>query len=78
MSCHRFSGGIICFSPWGRLKLGNRYVWVDFHEYCGPTFFWNSDMTKMYEPVDDNDPIWAVFEVWLTKYQKEKSKAKRK
>ena len=34
-------------------------------------------MTKMYEPVDENDPIWPVFEAWLTKFRKQQAEAKR-
>lgn len=27
-------------------------------------------MTKLYEPEDENDPIWPVFEAWLEKHRK--------
>ena len=73
MTCHRFAGGIICINPWGRLKLGNRYVIVDFHEYCGPSFEWVKGGAP-YDPVDENDPIWPLFEVWLEKYKARKAK----
>lgn len=75
MTCTRYGNAIICTNPWGRLKLGNRYVWLDFHTYCGPSFFWDSAMTKVYDPVDENDPIWPVFGRWLEKHQAREEKA---
>lgn len=74
MTCIRAGNAIICFSPWGRLHIGNRYIYVDFHEYCGPTFFYYSAMTKHYEPKDENDPVWPAFEVWLKRYRAKKDK----
>lgn len=34
MTCISFGNAIVCVSPWGRLKDGNRYVWVSFHDWC--------------------------------------------
>jgi hypothetical protein len=75
MTCVRIGNGTVCISPWGRLKLGNRYVWVDFHEYCGPSFYTDAAMSKVYEPADENDPIWPLFGKWLEKYRAAKDKA---
>lgn len=69
MTCVRYGNTIICSNPRGRLRLNDRYVWVDFHTYCGPAFFWDSAMTKVYDPVDENDPIWSIFEKWRDKYK---------
>lgn len=77
MTCIRFGSAIVCVNPWGRLKLGNRYVWVDFHEYCGPSFFRDAAMTKVYDPADENDPVWEQFDKWLKKYRAAKDKAQR-
>lgn len=78
MTCHYFEGagfkGYVCMNDWGRLHLGNRYVWVDFHEYCGPTFFKDQAMTELYDPVDENDPIWPLFDRWLEKNRARKAK----
>lgn len=76
MTCINFGNAIVCVSPWGRLKLGNRYVWVSFHEYCGPSFSWDSEGNKPYEPADENDPIWPLFGEWLAKYNAKKVKAR--
>jgi hypothetical protein len=76
MTCIRIPNGIICVSPYGRLHLGNRYIMVEMHEYCGPTFFTDRGMTKVYEPKDENDPIWPVFDVWLKKFNAAKAKAR--
>jgi hypothetical protein len=72
MTCIRFAGGIICVNPWGRLHIGNRYIWVDFHEYCGPTFFTDRYMNTIYEPADENDPVWDAFYDWHKKYEAKK------
>lgn len=74
MTCIRIQNGIICVNPWGRVRIGNRYVWIDYHTYCGPSFWWNSAMTKEYEPKDENDPIWPEFEKWLKRYEAQKAK----
>ena len=74
MTCIRIGSAIVCTSPWGRLKVGNRYVWVDFHEWCGPAFFTDSNMSKVYDPVDESDPVWPEFSKWLNKHNAEKAK----
>lgn len=76
VTCTRYGNVIICTNPWGRLTLGNRYVWVDFHAYCGPSFFWDSAMTKLYDPTGENDPIWPVFDAWLSRHNAALEKAK--
>ena len=77
MTCIRFGSGIVCVSPWGRMKVGNRYVWVDFHEYCGPSFYRDSAMSQVYDPKDESDPVWPQFEKWLAKYRAGKEKQTR-
>lgn len=77
MTCHRIPGGFLCVNPWGRLRVGNRYIWVDFHRYCGPTFYTNSAMTNLYEPKDENDPVWPVFDAWRKKYEARRDKQKQ-
>ena len=75
MSCIRIDANtIVCVQPWGRLKVGNRYVWLEFHPYCGPSFFTDSNMTKPYEPKDESDPVWPEFERWLKRYNAAKKK----
>jgi hypothetical protein len=56
------------------VKISNKYVWIDYHTYCGPSFWRNSAMTKEYEPKDENDPIWQEFDRWLKKYEAQKEK----
>jgi len=75
MTCIHIGGGIVCVNPWGRLKVGNRYVWVDFHSYCGPAFFTDANMSRVYDPADESDPVWPQFSKWLDKYQAAKAKA---
>lgn len=75
MTCINFGNAIVCVNDWGRLKVGNRYVWVDMHPYCGPSFFTNSRMTKLYEPVNEADPVWPAFEAWYAKKKLKKEGA---
>jgi hypothetical protein len=77
MTCINMGTAIACVSPWGRLKVGNRYVWVDFHEYCGPSFFTDAAMSNLYDPKDENDPVWPQFDKWLKKYRARKEKQAR-
>ncbi|HET8687108.1 MAG TPA: hypothetical protein VFM18_10665 [Methanosarcina sp.] len=55
-----------------RFHIGNRYVWMEWHNYCGPSFYWDRNCTKMYDPVDENDPIWDAFGKWLEKRKSQK------
>lgn len=74
MTCINLGNAIVCVNPWGRLKVGNRYVWLDFHTYCGPTFYTDSRMNKVYDPVGEADPVWPEFDKWLKKYNDKKAK----
>ena len=74
MTCINMGSMIVCVNPWGRLKVGNRYVWLDFHEWCGPSFYTDAKMTKVYDPVDEQDPVWKPFGRWLDKFQAAKAK----
>ena len=79
MTCiHLGANAIVCVNPWGRLKVGNRYVWVDFHEWCGPSFYTDANMRKMYDPVDEDDPVWPEFSKWLAKYDAAKAKRNKR
>lgn len=76
MTCHAFEGNgiktIVCTYPWGRLHVGNRYIWIDFHPYCGPSFSYMNG--NAYEPEDENDPVWPEFEKWFQRYQARKAR----
>ena len=61
--------GYICITPTYRLKLGNKYITMAFHPHTGPSFYHDRAMDREYDPVDENDPIWDVFEVWLKKQE---------
>lgn len=75
MTCTRVGNAIICTSEaWGRLRVGRRYVWVDWHPYTGPTFFSDAGMTKVYDPDGENDPVWPPFSKWLEKHKKGEAK----
>ena len=75
MTCTRIGNAIVCTNPWGRLHVGNRYVWVDFHPYCGPSFYADGAMSKVYDPIDESDPVWPEFGKWLDKHDAAKARA---
>jgi len=77
MACVSFSSddgsvvGYACIDDYfGRLHIGNKYIWVSHHRYCGPTFYHDREMSKIYDPVNEDDPIWEAFSTWLTKKEK--------
>lgn len=67
MTCTNFGNTIICTSPTGRLHVGNKYIMVFFHHFCGPSFYSDRNMTELYDPVDENDPVWEPFAKWYNK-----------
>lgn len=75
MTCIRVGNAIVCVNDTGRLKVGNRYVWVDMHPYCGPSF-WTTKRGREepYEPEDENDPVWPAFTAW---HEKQRAKKQR-
>lgn len=75
MTCTNIGNGIVCTSPWKRLHVGNRYIMMEFHSYCGPTFFTDRNCTQIYEPKDEHDPVWPEFNKWHAKYQQERGQA---
>lgn len=78
MTCTRIGNAIVCTNPWGRLHVGNRYVWVDFHPYCGPLFSYDQAGNKPYEPKGVRDPVWKEFKKWFKKYEASKAKKAKK
>ena len=67
MTCTNFGNMIVCQDPYGRLHVGKKYIMVYFHHFCGPTFYSDRNMTEIYEPEDENDPVWDVFSAWAEK-----------
>lgn len=74
MTCINFGNAIVCVQPWGRLHVNGKYIYVDFHEYCGPSFTQDRAGNVPYDPVDENDPVWEAFGKWLDKYNAAKGK----
>lgn len=72
---------VCCSRPrvkrWARLHVGNRYVWLDFHPWTGPSFTADSAGVNVYDPQDERDPVWPVFNKWLEKYLAAEQKAAR-
>ena len=68
MTCTNLGNMIVCTNPIGRLHVGNRYVWVDYNTHCGPSFSYDANGEKPYDPVDENDPVWPAFGAWLARF----------
>lgn len=74
MTCKRIYGGIVCVMPWARFHVGNRYIWMEYHPFGGPTFFTDRACTKGYT-AKRRDPVWEKFEKWHEKYQASRGQA---
>lgn len=74
----RLHGAIVTYSTGFRLHLGKRYIFGSFHDYCGPSFYYDRAETKEYAAIDEKDPIWPLFNAWLEKYQHRKKKREAK
>lgn len=74
MTCVRFDGPatqmIVCVNAAGRLHIGDRYIYVDYHPYCGPSFSWDRSGNQILD-IDDESPLWIplwdAFDVWHKK-----------
>ena len=64
---------IVSVSPTGRLRVGGRYIWIDYHHYTGPSFTRDAAGGIPYDPVDENDPVWPAFDKWLKKFNAAKN-----
>ena len=82
MTCIRFGGpgpndpvGFVCVNDQIRLHVGNRYIWMSWHPYTGPSFYTMCKGEEIYyEPKDENDPVWEVFGKWYDKQAKKETK----
>jgi len=71
---HGFAG-FVCVSEQVRLHVGNKYVWMSWHDYTGPSFYTvQRGMEIPYEPKDESDPVWAEFDKWNKKRLKAKER----
>lgn len=81
MTCTKIPGGFVCGpDAHGKIKLPDKTIHFDFHDYIGPMFYTDIKGTEEYIPANENDPIWEQFHVWLEEYKKfrkEKQKGKK-
>lgn len=68
MTCINLGSTIVCVQPYGRLHVDNKYIYLDYYSYCGPWFYTDKNHTEVYDPVDEDDPVWDEFDKWLKKY----------
>ena len=67
MTCIRIGSAIVCVSPFFRLPLsdGTR-VFMDWHSYCGPTFYKDKASVRMIEDWWENPLILEALD-WFNK-----------
>jgi len=67
MTCIRTLGGIVCISPFFRLPLADgRHVFMDWHSYCGPTFYRDRNSLRVIEDWYEDPLICAALD-WFVK-----------
>lgn len=77
MTCIKINNStIVCTGKIGRIKVEGRYINIDFHPYCGPNFYKDRNMQKLYEPTGSDDPVWPEFYKWLEKHKQSEQKKK--
>ena len=66
MTCIRIQGGFLCRPHfWGRLRLRDgTCVFVEYHNYLGPSFFRDRNYTREIEDWYDNPSIVEALN-WL-------------
>lgn len=63
MTCIRFPGGIMCVSPFYRLPLSDgRRVFMDWHNFCGPTFYRDKRSLRQIDNWWDDELICEALE----------------
>jgi hypothetical protein len=50
--------------------VGGKRIYMSFHNYCGPTFYQDSDFKTEYVVEDEYHPIWKNFGKWYVKFEK--------
>ncbi len=67
MPCTQIGNGIVCWSPTYRLRLEDgRYVFMDWHKWCGPTFYRDRDLYREIEEWWNDTAICKALE-WFQK-----------
>jgi len=64
--------GMICMAPTA-IKL-MRGVWMEFHDYLGPTFWRDKHLTKPIYNWVDNPRIVEAFDAWMRSRDEKRTK----
>jgi hypothetical protein len=66
MPCINYGNAIVCISPFFRLRLADGgYVYMSWHNYCGPTFFHDKHENRMIDDWWENPLICKALD-WFT------------
>ena len=64
MTCIKIPNGIICMgNPTQDLRIYGSSVYMDWHEYCGPTFFRDKNCNSVIHT--PGKKTWAAFDKWF-------------
>lgn len=65
MTCHRIKDGFLCGpDEIANLEPFGAHVWVEMHNYCGPTFYRSRSLIK---PIMvPSKKTWDAFEKWVS------------
>jgi len=67
MTCVPYQGSFICCASVFRLRLfDGTYVFMDFHHYCGPTFYKDRLCTREIEEWWEDPRLCRAFD-WFVK-----------
>ncbi len=71
MTCIPIAYGVICMSPSFRLPLsdGSR-VYMEWHSYCGPTFYRDKYMNRIIEDWWESPAICAALDWFISRGKK--------
>lgn len=71
MTCIRIGDGFICVSPFYRLRLEDGgYVYMDWHSYCGPTFYKDKNESRVIDNWWDNPMICKALDWFVARGKK--------
>lgn len=66
MTCIRIEHGFICFQPSHRLRLADgRRVFMEWHNYLGPTFYRDAAMQRIWEDWYEDPAVCDALD-WFT------------
>lgn len=71
MTCHHIGNAIVCTQPAYRLPLADgRRIWMEWHHYCGPTFYRDRGLMRMIAEWDLDPLICKALDWFMSRGQR--------